>query len=239
MRRQEARPSTIIRPLFVPPGSKNAPPKDPPALDACARFATEATALSNVSSALIAYFRAMQELAAFNASSVSTGSQAAAVNSATAAGLNPTQVDSAGKLAGLVTRIFTGGYQRSRLREYLGDADAPVANITQGFDTVTKNYVDFLQEEQQTVTARYQSVADTDDKATLLLLNRAYTDDMADIQRRRTVAEAYRDALKAVRDGHHQLLTGAQHLSAKELNIALQPYTSTLGALIPELQKSK
>lgn len=241
LRRQEARPSSAILPLFVPPGSKSAPPKDPPAQAACARFATEAKALANVSDVLDGYFRALQQLAAFDTSTVSSAAESTAENAATTAGLSSTQIDSAGKLANLVTRIFTEGYQRKRLIEFLRDADTPVGNITEGFDNVIKNYLDFLQEEQQTVTARYQSVAEigTNDKAVMLLLDRAYTDDMADIERRRAAAKTYQDALKAVREGHHQLVTGAQHFNAKELDVALEPYTSKLDGLIPALQRSK
>ncbi len=240
VRRQEARPGSPILPLFVPPGSKNAPPKDSPALAACARFAEEAKALANVSDLLSAYFRALQQLAAFNTSTVSTASGSAAQAAAGTAGLNSAQIDSAGKLAGIITRVFTESYQRSRLVEYLRNADAPVAEITQGFDRVIKNYLDFLQEERQTLTARYQAAGTgVSDKAVLLLLNRAYTEDMAEIERRRTSAEAYQDVLKTVREGHHQLVAGAQHLSARELSIALEPYTSKLDGLIPAVEKDK
>lgn len=238
VRRQLANPSQPILPLFVPPGSKDAPPANPPAVAACARFATEAQGLIKVSDVLTAYFRAIQQLSAFNISSVSTASETTAENAATAADLDTSQIDSAGKLASLVTRVFTESYQRSRLLEYLRNADPQVVHITEGFDTVTKNYLDFLQEEQQTLTARYQSVADTNQQAMVLLLNRAYSDDLADIQRRRTAAGTYRDALKSIREGHHQLVENAQHLNAKELSMALQPYTSKLDGLIPAPQKN-
>ncbi len=238
VRRESARPGSPILPLFVPPGSKNAPPKDPPALAACARFATEAQGLTKISDVLTAYFRAMQQLSAFNTSSVSAAGETAVENAGTAAGLSLTQVDSAGKLASLVTRLFTESYQRSHLLEYLRSADPEVANLTEGLDGVARNYLDFLQEEQQTITARYQSVGDVNQKALLLLLNRAYTDDLAQVQGRRDAANAYRDALKDIREGHHQLVKSAQHLSTKELSMSLQPYTSKLDGLLPSLQKS-
>jgi hypothetical protein len=181
----------------------------------------------------------MQQLASFNTSTVSAASETAAQNAATAASLNSTQVDSAAKLASLVTQVFTETYQRRRLLEDLRSADAPVANITQGLESVVNIYIRSLHDEQQTVTARYQAVGGTDDTAVLLLLDRAYSDDVADIDRRRKAAAQYQEALKTVREGHHQLVTGAHHLSAKELNVALQPYTSKLMDLVTALQKSK
>jgi hypothetical protein len=238
VRRETARPNLPVLPLFVPPGSKNAPPKNPPSVAACTRFATEAEALTKVSDVLTAYFRAIQQLAAFDTSSVSTANETTAENAATAADLNSVQIDSAGKLASLVTRFFTQSYQRSRLLEYLRSADPQVTHITEGLDAVAKNYLDFLHEEQQTLTARYQSVADTNQPAMVLLLNRAYSDDLRDLQRRRAGAEAYRDALKDIREGHHQLAQSAQHMSDKELSIALQPYTEKLDGLAAALEKN-
>jgi hypothetical protein len=239
VRREIARPGLPILPLFVPPGSKNAPPKDPPYLAACTRFATESQGLTQISDVVTAYFRAIQQLSAFNTSSVTTANATAAANAATAAGLNLAQIDSVGKLASLVTQVFTENYQRRRLYEYLRSADPRIADVTAGLDAVTRNYLDFLGEEQQTITARYQSVSDTNQNAAvLLLLNRAYLSDVSDIERRRAGADAYRQALQSVRDGHHKLVQSADHLSARELDVALQPYTSKLNGLVPVLQKS-
>jgi hypothetical protein len=237
VRRETARPGLPILPLFVPPGSKNAPPKNPPGVDACARFSAEAQALDKVSDVLTAYFRGVQQLSAFNTSSVTAANQTAAESAAFAANLSLTQADSVGKLASLVTRVFTAGYQRSRLLESLRSADPHIVAITEGLDAVIGNYIDFLQEERQTVTARYQSVAGTDQPAMLLLLNRAYSGDLAAIDRRRDAAAAYREALQNIREGHHQVVLSAHHLSDKELNLALQPYTSKLDSLVSALQE--
>lgn len=237
VRRESARPSRPILPVFVPPGSKNAPPKDSPDLAACTRFAAEGQALTKVSDVLTAYFRAMQQLSDFNTSSVTATNEASAENAATAAGLNTVQIDSVGKLANFVTGVFTSHYQKSRLVKYLRDADPEVADITQGLETVVKNYDVFLNEEQQTITARYQTVGDSNQPAMLLLLNRAYSDDLAQIQHRRDAAGSYMVVLTNIREGHHKLVEVAQHMNAKELTLALQPYTSKLDASATALQK--
>jgi hypothetical protein len=169
---------------------------------------------------------------------VSGDSESVAENAATAANLSYTQITSAGKLASLVTRAFTEGYQRRHISEYLRTADPAVADITQGLDLVTKTYLDFLHEEQQTTTARYQSVGDGTRDAVLFLLNHSYSEDIAEISRRRAAATAFRDALKDIREGHHQLLVNAKHLSAKQLSVALEPYTSKLDGLLPTLQNN-
>lgn len=236
VRRETARPGEPILPLFVPPGSKLAP-KPAPELAACDRFASQAQALGKVSDVLTGYFRAIQQLAAFNTTAVATANQNDAQAAATAAQLSLVQIDSVAQLAGLITRVFTEHYQHSRLLADMLEADPAVANITEGFQSVISNYLVFLQEEQQTLTARYQQVGDVNQPATLLLLNHAYTDDVAEIQRRRTEAENYSKALGEIREGHHQLIEDAKHMSAKELSLVLQPYTSELNTLAPLVQK--
>lgn len=239
VRRETARPAAPILPLFVPPGSKLAPPKDPPSVAACARFATESQGLTQISDVLTAYFRAIQQLSAFNTSTVSTANTNTATNAATIAGLSATQIDSVSKLADFVTRMFTESYQRGHLLEYARTADPQVKDVTEGLEKVTSNYLDLLQEEQQTMMARYQTVADSDQNvAVLLLLNRAYLDDLADIQRHRTAADAYRNALENIRAGHHKIVESAPHMRDKQLSLALDPYTSKLSDLLPALQKT-
>lgn len=181
----------------------------------------------------------MQQLAAFNTSTVSTANANTASNAATIAGLNTTQIDSVSKLADFVTRIFTESSQRGHLLEYARIADPQVKDVTEALEKVIGNYLDLLQEEQQTITARYQTVADTNQNAAvLLLLNRAYLDDLSDIQRHRAAAGAYRDALQQIRDGHHKIVQSASQLKDKQLTLALEPYTSKLNGLLPALQKT-
>lgn len=237
LRRQAVRPSAPVAQAFAPAGSKNAPPAEPPGAAACARFATEGEALTKVSSVVTDYFKAMQKLAGFDVSGVISANESAAENAATAAGLDSTQIESIGKLANLITRVATQGYQHDRLITGLNDADPNIQSITTALDTIAKTYIDFLQEEQQTLTAEYQTVGDTKDPAMLLILNRAYSEDIERIGERRAAANAYRDALKNIREGHHTLTRDAHYMNAKDLSKALQPYTSNLNGLIPILSK--
>lgn len=204
----------------------------------CARFGSQGEALGKASGILSAYFRAVQQLAAFNSSTVSSASEQTAENAASAASLNSTQVADIGKLAGLVTQIFTAHYQRSRLLEYLREADSSISSVTEGLETIaSQDYEGLLEEERRAVTRRYQDNADVQNTALVLLLNRAYADDMADLNRREAAAKAYVKALQQIRAGHNMLAKNAGHLNAKDLSIALEPYTSELQTLLPALQK--
>lgn len=203
----------------------------------CARFEPQGEALVKASNVLIAYFAAIQQLAAFNTSTVSSDSERVAENSAAAAQLSLTQIDSIGKLAGLITQAFTKRYKRTHLVTCVREADASVASVTRGFeDIVSKDYEGLLREEQQTVTARYQNIGDIQDRALILLLNRAYMADVNDLTRRKTAAEAYVQALEQIRDAHHALAQNAQRLNSKQFAVALNAYTTKLQALVPAAQ---
>lgn len=234
-RHLDARP---ITPLYLPSPSQDSAPGSPNESPVCAPFGPQGQALTKASDVLAAYFEAIEQLAAFNTSSVGTTSLQAAEYAATAAQLSTTQIDSVGKLAGLVTQAFTEHYRQSHLVKYLREADPSISSVTQGFeDIVAKDYEGLLREERQTITARYQNVGTAGNNATILLLNRAYTDDLNELHRRAAAADAYVEALEQIRAGHHQLAQNAGHLHAKELSLALQPYTAKLQALVPVLQK--
>ncbi len=198
----------------------------------CDSFVPEVKELENVSSVLGAYFRSIQQLAAFDESKVSVEAKQAGESAGAAAILSFNQADSVAKLSGLITQAFTRHYRRGKLIELLGDADPHVTIVCQALESiVSKDYGSLLDEEERAMKRRYQRVSGTGDNATVLLLNRAYSEDVAELRHRRTAAEAYAAALEQVRSGHHQLAGDAGHLNNKEISLALQPYISQLDAL--------
>jgi hypothetical protein len=203
----------------------------------CKSFVPEAQELANVSSVLSAYFQAMQELAAFDETNVSAQAEHAGENVGTAAVLSLNQADAIAKLSGLITRAVTAHYQGSKLAELLRAADPHVAVVSQALETIlTKDYGSLLDEEEQAIKRRYEEVSGTKDLATVLLLNRAYREDLNELRQRRAAAKAYVTALKQSRDGHHLLAGLKGHLNNKELSLALQPYVSKLQAFTSSIR---
>ena len=237
-RRETLRPDAPIYPLFVPSTSKRGAPTGNAAPAACAQFQNEGRELTKMSDVLAAYFKGMQQLAQFNTVNLSSSAETMSENAATAAGISYTQIISAGKLASIVTQLATESYQRRRLSQLLKSADSDVAEITAAFASANKTYEDLLNQEQQTLSARYQSEGDEAQRAMLFLLNHAYTHDLDALQQRRSAAIAYDDVLNNIRDGHHKL-TQATKLTGKEINAVLAPYTSKINGALPTLNKSK
>lgn len=237
VRRQSLRPDMPTYPLFVPPGSKEAAPKDNPAIDSCSQFQAEGKELTTMSNVLDAYFKSMEQLAGFDTVALGGNVETIAENATTAADLSTTQIESAGKLANLITQLATAGYQRKRLFELLKAADPEVTDVTQAFDQATKTYLDLLNQEQQTLAAQYQSVGDASTGSTLFLLNHAYSQDLDKLQQRRTEANAYLDVTKNIREGHHKLVANEKKLRAKDLSAALRSYISKIDGALPLLAK--
>ncbi len=225
-----------ILPAYLPSGSKSSAPADVEAV--CAAFAQQGDGLAKASDVLSAYFRAMQQLASFNTSTVSAPAEQAAENAATGAQLNLVQIDSIGKLAGIVTEAFTAGYRRRRLNEYLRQADQSISAVSGGFQNIAgKDYESLLVEERSALVFRYRQAGDATNSATILLLNRAYGDDLAELNRHKAAADAYVQALALIRDGHHTLAQNAGRLNTKGAGLAIQPYTEKIEALLPVIEK--
>lgn len=204
----------------------------------CTPFASQGDALTSAVGILASYFGALQQLAAFDTSTVSTPAQRAAESAGYGAKFTVVQTDSLSKLAGFIGQAFTEKYRRHSLTRYLREADPSVASVTKGFeDIVSQDYKGLLAEEQQTLTARYQNVGDINDRATILLLNRAYLDDLNALTRRKAAADAFVEALQQIRAGHHELAQNVNRLRGKELSLALHSYTIKLQALTADLQK--
>ena len=225
--------------LFFAPGSQlTESPVEPPELPQCASLAAQSDALTKASNVLSSYFRAMQQLALFNnATAVDAGTQTGA-GIALASGLNTIQVDSVSKLATLLTETVTERYQQHNLARILSEADPSVASITQAFEQIAeKDYLSLLREEQQTVAAQYREVSDTKNPATLLLLNRAYGQDLDGMNTRKKAASAYVESLQQIREGHHMLAKQAGGRNTKQLTAELRAYTTKLSGLLPTLSK--
>ncbi|HEY7302881.1 MAG TPA: hypothetical protein VH601_02105 [Bryobacteraceae bacterium] len=211
-------------------------PVKAPDSSVCAAFVSEVKELEDVSSLLSSYFRAVQELAAFDESTVSGEAQKAGEGVSAAAILSANQADSVAKLSGLITRAFTEHYRRGKLRELLIAADPHIAVISQALEGIaSKDYGGLLDEEERAMNRRYQETGVTTDAAIVLLLNRAYREDLDELRQRRAAATAYSSALRQAREGHHQLASTITRLNNKEIALTLEPYIAELQALAPSV----
>jgi hypothetical protein len=222
-----------VQPLF-----KGSQPASGQEIQACLQFRAEGDALITDSDAFSKYFSALHELAEFNASAISGPATGAATQAAATANLTTSQIQAMGKLASLITQAATEHFQRVRLMHLLEQADPSVQDAVQAFQTVARDYEGLLDEERRRMRARYQDASVGVSTPLLLLLDRAFQEEAAGIETRRNAAEAYIKALREVAEGHQLLALNAKKVSPKELGMALEPYTSNLRQLVPQIQKA-
>ena len=211
-----------------------------PSNGACASLVPSVKEVQQASSVLAGYFRAVQQLAAFDESQVSTQAMHTGASLSTAAVLSSNQADAVSKLSGLITEVATRHYRRAKLRDIVTEADPHIAAVTEGLETViSKDYAGLLDEEQRAISRRYRLVSRVNEPATVLLLNRAYSQDVADLERRRQTARAYASALTEIRSAHHDIAQHGAQLGSKQIAMTLQPYISQLEAATPKLQEAR
>ena len=227
-----------ISPNFLPAALQAANSAAPPEIPQCAVFVPQVEQLTKASKVMSAYFLAMQQIASFNTTGMNGQAEQTASNIGAVSGLNLTQVDSVSKLAHVLTQALTEHYRQADLVKLLSQADPSIASVTEAFaDIASKDYDGLLREERQTLASQYQAVADVKAPATIFLLNRAYADDINQLDTRKAAAEAYVEALRQIREGHHELTKSAKSLKTKKLTAALQTYTQKIEALLPVLAR--
>lgn len=227
-----------VSPVFFPTAIRRVGAGTRPDSTACSDFDREGDSLSKASRILGSYFQAMRQLALFDTTRISGAGERTATGIAAVGRLDSTQVDCLSKLSSLITEVITDRFRQHDLKKLLSQADRSISSITNAMELIAgEDYQSLLREERQTLAAQYQAVADVKIPAGILLLNRAYTDDLNQLEVRKAAADALVEALHQVRDGHHTLATSSSRLKAKELAVALQSYTDKLQLLLPTLEK--
>ncbi len=213
-----------------------APGAPPEATSACQPFRQGRLEVSRVSKLLSSYFSALEELSRFNTVTVSDPAGLAGANAGTAANLGAVQSDSAGKLASILTLAVTERYRRGRTTQLLREADSSVSAILTGLEQIAgSDYVSLLKEEGRTNASTFREAGLNQSPSMVLLLNRAYRQEVVSGQRRLNAAGAYVAALHEIAEGHAALAKLGLGKSAK-ITDALAPHISQLQRLLPAMK---
>jgi hypothetical protein len=125
----------------------------------------------------------------------------------------------------------------------LQQADPDVAAITDALTQIISNqYQQELKEERDDAGSAYLTFGKTDARsnpALLFLLNRAYIDDMASIDKRQHAAEAYVAALQKAREAHHQLAADASSHDIKKLYAEANTYGGQIEKLAEDVKAAR
>ncbi len=212
-----------------------APASAPKLTVACERFRQESIEITQVSKLVSRYFSALEELSRFNTVTVSDPAGVAGANASAVANLGSIQSDSVGKLASILTLVITERYRRGRTVQLLRDADSSVSAILTGLEQIAgSDYVGLLEEEARTNANTFREAGLNQSPSVILLLNRAYREEVASGQRRSNAAGAYVAALHEIAEGH-AALTKLGWAKSGNMTTALAPHISQLQRLLPAL----
>ena len=203
---------------------------------ACEHFRQESTELIEVRRIVARYFNALEDLSHFNTMEISGPAGVAGINAGTAGKLSAVYSDSTGKLASVLTQAMTEHYRQGKTVELLREADGSVSAILTGIEQIIgSDYMSLLKEEERSNAGTFREASLGQSSSMVLLLNRAYRQEVASGQRRSKASAAYVSALREIVAGHAQL---AKLGAAKPATVtaALAPHIAELQRLLPVLK---
>lgn len=213
-----------------------APARAPKLNETCDRFRQESTEIAVVRRVLADYFSALAQLSRFNTASISEPAGITGTNAGTAGNLSPIQSDSAGKLASILTKAMTEHYRSGKMVQLVREADGSVSALLTGLEQIAgSDYESLLEEEERTRAGTFREAGLGQSPSMVLLLNRAYREEIDFGQRRSQAAASYVSALRAIRTGHAALAKLGAAKSAK-ITAALAPHITELKRLLPVIR---
>jgi hypothetical protein len=234
-----------------------------PVSEACVKNADEQKNLADAKSdrdslvaiqqVLIDYFAGIQQLAEFGKSSDngnkakndSTSASSAASKLKNNGGATSITTDEADVITGLATlmeRLLTTGYRSRQLSKDVVDADKDIPAVVSALKRVVQDDYMFDPDHSEkasllNVEANRMQKAYDHAHGDQLLLKISWTDHVTKLLARNSSAQSYIDALDKIQGGQHELASQPTHLRAQGVATALQPYISSLGSVIPKIQK--
>jgi hypothetical protein len=190
---------------------------------------------------LAEYFSAIDSLASFGTTTVSSNAQQLAQQSSGALGAGSDAQKAVGSIANFLTNAAVSGYKQKQLEKDLNAVSGNISAVTNALvELVNKRYLNrlLIDEEKKTAT-RYQGYMKTARSPEVTLsLDDKWQTDLKTFESKRASARSLVAALGAISDGVSALAQKSRSLTAKEVPGLIAPYTAQLQVLIPQVQKA-
>lgn len=207
----------------------------------CAAIQKQADASVATVQLLDDYFAALHALAKFGVAKTGSDANDLAAKAAGAFGAGADAQTAVGTIAKFLTTAATGAYQLKSLNRDIAQVNTNVAAVTDALvQILQENYLkQGLDDEQKKLTVHYREYAQAHPDGTVtLLLDDRWRADRKVLDERRAAAVDAVAALRSIKAGTASLAAHAGSLKAKEIPALLDPYTSQLQDLIPQIQKA-
>ncbi len=151
------------------------------------------------------------------------------------------EADAYATLTDMMLRWFADSYRQKKIKEYIGEANAPVQVLLSKLEFIeSKNLGDLLEFKKDRLFDHYRALL----KATLSDYEKQeataeYYESVQGITTLEKEIATYAKSLKAIARGHQQLYENRNQISAEELRRSLTPYANDIYDLISEFDKLK
>lgn len=150
------------------------------------------------------------------------------------------QVESYSKISKILIRAFTDTHRKSKLKEYIKDANKPVKELIEFLDyNISKNLKGKLDIKKERVKADYFDLIKDNSLSTFEKRNTVseYYSEINEINNQQKKLETYSKSLNKISKGHQQLFDNIDKLSVKEIKQSLFQYASEIKSIISEFKK--
>jgi len=151
------------------------------------------------------------------------------------------EVDAYATLTDMMLRGFADSYRRKKIKEYIGEANAPVQLLLAKLEFIeSKNLEDLLAFKKEQLFDHYRMLLKS--RLSDYEKQEATADYYESLQRIIALGKqvaTYARSLKTIARGHQQLYDNRNQISAEELRRTLTPYANDIRDLISEFDKLK
>jgi hypothetical protein len=190
---------------------------------------------------LAEYFSAIDSLASFGTTTVSSDARQLAEQTSGAFGAGSDAKKAVGSIASFLTSAALSGYKQKQLEKDLNAVSGNISAVTGALvEIVNEAYLNrlLIDEEKKTGIRYLEFKKAARSSEVTLSLDDKWQADLKTFESKRASARSLVAALGAMSDGASALAQQSHSLTAKELPGLIAPYTAQLQVLIPQIQKA-
>jgi hypothetical protein len=190
---------------------------------------------------LAEYFSAIDSLASFGTTTVSSDAQQLAEQASGAFGAGSDAKTAVGSIASFLTNAALSGYRQKQLEKDLNAVSGKITAVTNALvKIVNEQYLNrLLIDEEKKTGFRFREFKNAARSSEVTLsLDDKWQADLKTFESRRASARSLVAALGAMSDGVSALAQKSHSLTTKEVPGLIAPYTAQLQLLIPQIQKA-
>jgi hypothetical protein len=188
------------------------------------------------------YFVIMAKLAGDDTLSVTSNVDGLSqkVKAANFLALDDTHVDAYASVAKIVSNWISGAYQQREVARYIETGNAPIRTILQGMNNIVGAYIGTFRNEKARAGYLQLAQGKTDqDQIVRTLARIEYARIASNIDLSIQKAQALRDAIKSISDGHQKLYDARNNLSGSDVRAALQKLNAEIRSLKQSIAELK